>query len=238
MFANTAFEARQAFVITTQEIEKIWKTLESHGLAVVASVDCADGLVRHFESYQELVSYENPKRASITGMEIAGRSSEPHQRTEISFGRRISSPITVSISGEEQVVSTIRRQTSDSLDSIRPWYSRIAMLDISFFWFAMFMILGLFFIFMLPSGGGPAPAVPFLKALKALAIVIVTCAAIWFIISGVNWIRNTVFPMRAFAIGHGLSRHQTLDQVRWVVVVGLVVGVVASILATLMLGAY
>lgn len=237
MQAHTNFEARQAFVLTGQDIERIWKDLTGHGLTVFATVDCADGLVRHFTSYSDLVSYENPRRAQITGLAIAGGSDKPRQTAEISFGRRFSTPITVLISAEEQIVSTIRRSTTDVLDSIRPWYSRIATSDLFFFWFTVLLISFFVIAAMFPSNA-PSSALPFAKALLGTVRVIAVLALIGSTIWGIAWVRKTVFPVRVFAIRDGLNRHQTLEQVRWVVVVGLVVGVVASILATLMLGTY
>lgn len=234
MDAHTKFDIQQAFVATSQDITKMWKTFENSGMAVTATVSCSDGLVRHFQDSELLTQYENPQRASIAALEIAGRSREPYATAEISLGAHYSAPVSVSIRGDETIVASMRTGLTDTLDGMKPWYSRISTIDLFYVWFPIFMVLMLLLQIMAPSNT-PSPAIPFRKALSLLAIAVTVIGLIGAVIWGVAWLRKRFFPVATFAIGQGLARHQHYEQVRWVVIVGFFVGVVASIVATVLL---
>jgi hypothetical protein len=153
---------------------------------------------------------------------------------EISLGARYSAPVSVSLRGEEAVVASMRMAFTDILDGMKPWYSRISTIDLFYVWFPIFMVLMLLFYIMSPSNA-PKPAVPLTKALSILAIMVIVIGLIGAAILGVYWVRKRLFPTATFSIGQGLSRHQYYEQVRWAVIVGFVVSVVASIIAALLL---
>jgi hypothetical protein len=232
--AHTKFDIQQAFVATSQDITKMWKMLEHCGMAVTATVSCSDGLVRHFQDSELLTQYENPQRASIAAFEIAGRSREPYATAEISLGAHYSTSISVSIRGDETLVASMRTGLTDALDGMKPWYSRISTIDLFYVWSPIFMVLMLLLQTMTPSNT-PRAAIPFRKALSISAIAVTVIGLIGAVIWGAAWLRKRFFPVATFAIGQGLARHQHYEQVRWVVIVGFFVGVVASIVATVLL---
>ena len=234
MEAHTKFDIQQAFVATNQDVTRIWKVLEKSGMVVTATIKCSDGLVRYFQNSEMLAQYENPQRASISALEISGRSPEPYSSAEISLGAHYSAPVSVSIRGEETHVSSMRTDLTDTFDGMKPWYSRISTIDLFYFWTAIFMVLMLLLQIMAPSSV-PTPGVPFKKALSILAIAVTVIGLIGVMIWGVSWSRKHFFPIATFAIGQGLTRHSHHEQVRWVVIVGFVVSLVASIVATIML---
>lgn len=233
MEAHTQFDIQQAFVATNKDVKKIWKILEDNGMVVTATIKCTDGLVRHFQDSEMLSQYENPKRASIAALEISGRSHEPYSTAEVSLGARYSAPVFVSIRGEESCVSKIRTDLTDTVDGMKPWYSRISMVDLFYFWTPIFMVLMLLLQIMAPSNT-PTPAVPFKKALSILAATVTLIGLIGGMIWGVSWLRKRFFPIATFAIGQGLARHHYHEQVRWAVMVGFIVSLAASIVATIL----
>lgn len=235
MDAHTKFDIQQGFVATSQDITKMWKTLEDSGMTITTTVNCSDGLVRHFQDSEMLTQYENPQRASITALEISGRCHEPYATAEISLGARYSAPVSVSIRGEEDLVASMRMAVTDTLDGMKPWYSRISTIDLFYVWVPIFMVLIMLFQIMAPSNT-PTPAIPFKKALKILTIAVTMIGLIGAMIWGIAWSRKRFFPVGTFAIGQGLARHQYYEQVRWVVIVGFVVSVAASMIATVLLG--
>mgnify|MGYP006951097362 CR=1 FL=1 len=234
MEAHTKFDIAHAFVATSNDISKLWDIFQNYGLIVTATVSCADGLVRHFDSCESLVQYDNPARAAITSLEISARSRDPYATAEISLGARYSAPISISLRGEENAVSSMRTYVSDAVDGMRAWYSRIARIDFFYIWFPIFMVLFLLAQIMSPSGT-PHPAMPLKKALELVAISTAVIGSIAAVIWAIAWLRKRFFPAATFAIGQGLSRHQHNEQVRWVVIVGFVVGVGASLAATILL---
>jgi hypothetical protein len=234
--AHTRFDVQQAFVATAEDIRKMWKTLGDSEMKIVATVKCSDGLVRKFLDVELLAQYENPKRARISAIEIAGRTREPYATAEIALGAHYSAPVSVSIRGEEVLVSSMRTSLTDTLDGMRPWYSRISTVDLFYVWFPIFMVLGLLVQIMGPSSV-PKPAIPLKKALEILAVAVTVIAMIGATIWTMAWLRKRFFPVATFAIGQGVARHQHNEQVRWVVIVGFLVGVAASVITAILFGA-
>ena len=238
MEAHTKFDIPHAFVATNSDISKLWGIFQNAGLAVTATVSCTDGLVRHFDNCESLVSYDNPMRAAITSLELSAKSRDPYTTAEISLGARYSAPISISLRGEENLVSSMRTNVSDTVDGMRAWYSRVSTIDFFYVWFyvwfPIFMVLSLLAQIMSPSGT-PHPATPLKKALEVLAIVVAAIGGIAAVIWAIARLRKRFFPVATFAIGQGLSRHQHSEQIRWVAIVGFVVSVGASIVATILL---
>ncbi len=234
MEAHTKFDIAHAFVATSSDISKLWDILENAGLTVTATISCTDGLVRHFDNRELLVQYDNPTRAAISSLEISAKSRDPYTTAEISLGARYSAPISISLRGEENTISLMRTYVSDTVDGMRAWYTRLSTIDFFYVWFPIFMVLLMLAQIMSPSGT-PHPAMPLKKALEVLVISAAAIGGIAAVIWAIAWLRKRFFPVATFAIGQGHSRHQHNEQIRWVVIVGFVVGVGASIVATILL---
>jgi hypothetical protein len=235
--AHTKFDIDHAFVATSGDLEKLWSLLAMDGgMEVTAKASCADGLVRHFSTVDGLSHYENAQRAAIASMEISGRVHEPYRTAEISLGARYGSPVSVSIRGEENLVLSLRMAISDIVSGMKPWYSRISTFDLFVVWFSIFVVLFGLLQTMTPSNA-PAPGLPFPKAVGVMIVGIGLMGLIIALVSGVSSLRKRIFPVVTFAIGQGMARHTHLEQFRWVVIVGFVVGILASIVGTLLLAA-
>ena len=234
MEAHTKFDIAHAFVATNSDISKLWGIFQNAGLTVTATVYCTDGLVRHFDNCESLVAYDNPTRAAITSLEISAKSRDPYTTAEISLGARYSAPISISLRGEENVVSSMRTYVSDTIDGMRAWYSRISTFGFFYVWFPIFTVLLLLVQIMSPSDT-VHPARTLKRALEVLAILATVIGIVAAVIWLIAWLRKRFFPVATFAIGQGLSRHKHSEQIRWVVIVGFVVGVGASIVATILL---
>ena len=234
MEAHTKFDIAHAFVAKGNDISKLWGIFQNAGLTVTATVSCTDGLVRHFDNCESLVQYDNPTRAAVTSLEISAKSHDPYTTAEISLGARYSAPISISLRGEENAVSSMRTYVSDTVDGMRAWYSRLSIIDFFYVWFPILMVLLLLAQIMSPSDT-PYPTTPFKKAIEVLVIVMAVIGGVAAVIWAIAWLRKRFFPVATFAIGQGLSRHQHNEQIRWVVIVGFVVGVGASIVATVLL---
>ena len=234
METHAKFDIPHAFVATGDDVSKLWDIFHNAGLAVTATVSCTDGLVRHYDNCESLVQYENPTRSAIASLEISAKSPDPYTTAEISLGARYSAPISISLRGEENLVSSLRTRLGDTADGMRAWYSKISTIDFFYVWFPILAALYFLYQIMSPSSTSQ-PAMQLKKALEILAIVVAAMGSIALVIWSIAWIRNKLFPIATFAIGQGLSRHQYHEQIRWVVIIGFVVGVVASIVATMLL---
>lgn len=242
MEVHTKFDITHAFIATRDDISKLWDIFKNYGFKVTATLSCSDGLVRHFDNCESLVQYDNPARAAITSLEISARSPDPYTTAEVSLGARYSAPISISLRGEENVVLSMRTYVSDAVDGMRAWYFGISRID--FFYFRLTILIAIMLLIILIASfplfqimspaNTPQPATTNNKALELLAICMaiigITAAAIW----AISWLQKRFFPVSTFAIGQGLSRHKHNEQVRWVVIVGFAVGVVASLAATML----
>jgi hypothetical protein len=117
-------------------------------MVVEATVNCSDGLVRLFKDNVMLTQYENPRRASITGLQISGRCHEPYMSAKIELGHKFtfSEEVAVSIWGQEDFVSSMRMTINDILNGTKPWYSSIATISLSLVLYPLFwalVVLGL-----------------------------------------------------------------------------------------------
>lgn len=233
MEVQTQVDIAHAFVATSEDISTLWEILKDDNLTVTATASCADGLVRHFDNCESLVQYNNPTRAAITSLEISARSYRPYTAADISLGARYSAPISISLRGEENLVSSMRTNIFDKIDGMRSWYSNLSTMKIFYVWIFIFMFLFLLTQIMIPSGT-PNPATPLKKAI-GIIIAMAVVGSISAVIFAADGLRKRLFPVATFAVGQGLSRHQHNEQIRWVVIVGFVVALCASIVTTILL---
>lgn len=233
MEAHTIFFTQQAFVVTNQEVTKIWKTFEEIGMEVEAKATCSDGLVRHFKDNSMLTQYENPRRASVTGLEISGRCLKPYMSAEIILNPQyyFSERISVSIWGEENFVSSMRITINDILNGTKPWYSSIATISFNYIWITIFWVA---YALLMTKSDTMKQSISLNVSLITVAFIVTVLALICTMIWGVYWLRKRFFPVATFAIGQGLIRHQHYEQIRWVVIVGFMVSILASIVVTVL----
>jgi hypothetical protein len=233
MEAQSSLEFPHAFVATSQDINKIWDVIESNEMVPEATVSCSDGIVRNFVDRDKLINYNNPKRAKIKSIEITGRRREPYTTIVITLGRKYSYNASVSIRGEESFVESSRILFTDILDGMKPWYSGFARIDLSNVFLSI--ILSIFLILqIMKSESHPSHATPLDKAILILAITMFTMGIIVLSFFTISLFHQKLFPMSTFAIGQGISRHQYLENIRWVVVIGFFISLLASILTTLL----
>ena len=202
-----------------------------------AVATCTDGMVRHFESCEALLCYENPLRAAFVSVEFSAQSSSFHDRAEVSIGQKYSSFVALSLHGEESNISELRRNLADVVDGMKPWYSWAATVSLfNFFFPLLFVCSTLFFLtstFKINFVEN-SPGMPLSRAMLTVVVAVAMTGAVAGFFSAIQFLRTRYFPKISFAIGQGLVRHQTSESIRWVVVVGFVVSVVASIVVSVM----
>jgi hypothetical protein len=198
---------KHAFVVQKSDIERLWKVLQDKRLTVTASIICADNTERDFDNCEELVGYENAKRAAITSLKISGKSS-PSGETQagISFNKEWPSvPISIQLSGEEGVVLPMEKKITDIVDGMRPWYSPVT--EVGLFratWVSCRLFLLMMVATALIMSIKKAAGIPDLGLENILKVILV----MWFIgLVGLICL-SRIFPVETFAIGQGLRRHE------------------------------
>lgn len=236
MEAKSKFDAPHAFILTSSQAKKLWDIFYSYNLIVYATVSCSDGMIRKFDSCENLMMFENSKRSEILSIEFSAKGNEPYMYSEISFGERYHLPISGYIHGEESKVSELRTKILDVIESTKAWYSWLSKFDLFYFWMPLFIISGIIFNLTNVTKSS-SEALPLKAAILGLVILVSIVGIISLLIWGTSFLKKRFFPISAFSIGQGESRVHHLEQIRWVVIVGFIVGVVSSIVTTLAMSA-
>lgn len=226
MQVHATGEYPAAIIIDEDSISRIWKHVEDFSNDASATVSCADGIERKFQSLDDLLHYENSIRAAVGTIEILGIT--PERSISVIIGRKHGARAALSIRGEEQEVTAIRAKVLDSFTGMRAWYSSIAMLDLWIVWFSLFMVFMLVIQLMLPGETPSRPERNFSEAVQALGKLVLFLAPVFALIFAVSRFKARYFPMVSVAMGQGARRHSTDEQVRWSVVIGLLVSLAGS----------
>ncbi|KWE56572.1 hypothetical protein WL76_11605 [Burkholderia ubonensis] len=228
MQVHATGEYSSAIIVDGESIGRLWRHVEDFSAGASATVSCADGIERKFQKLDDLLAYENSTRAAVKTVEIFGSSRTPDRSISVTVGRSYGARAALSVRGEEQEVAAARTRVLDSFAGMRAWYSPVATLDLWIVWFAIFMAFSLIIQLMLPSEAPKHPERTFSEALQLLVKLVLYVAPAFVVIFGVSRLKVRYFPMVSMAIGQGARRHSTDEQVRWTVIVGLLVGLAGS----------
>jgi hypothetical protein len=230
--ARVERELRHAFVLTADQVRKIWKILQEAMGNVRATASCADDVERPFSSVEKLVAYENPRIRQIVRLEFVAWSQDDHQMVYLLFRTSFVS-ITLRVHGREADAICLRDNIADILDGTRPWYSNIAGVDSHAIVAALGLFVGLV-SFLRPAGRTIVLTglyeITLLVAILITAVVILSLILNW----GISRLCRWLTPMATFALGQGEERYHIDEQWRWVVLIGLVISTLGSVIATVL----
>ena len=228
MQAHANRDISGAIVVNEMSIKRIWAYAEEFVETISAEVHCADEITRTFNALQELLDFENNPRSKIKSIDISGRSRELERSIQITLGRSYSTPSSFSIRGEEMDVSSVQEKIHNTIIGMKAWYSKFATVDLFYVWCFISILAFLIIQIMAPSNPPPTSAKSFREALFILPYVSLWIAGIVGILWAVSSIRSRFFPIVCYALGQGLTRYQFDENIRWVVIVGFVIGLISS----------
>ena len=136
------------------------------------------------------------------------------------------------LEGPEPLVSRLEDELLDVIDGMSAWYSPMSRLDFTYVVFFLLVFSFIVLSAMLPERQEARPGLPFGRAVVAATIVLGSLAAVGVLAWLLNHLRGGYFPRAPFALGQGRARQSHDDTVRWVVMIGLVVSVFGSLVAT------
>lgn len=233
---SARFEEKHAFVLSDRDATRLWNVLEGACGPAKAEASCTDGIQRTFTTLDELANYENPRARSIKSLAIRSHDEDYTRRASVVLGARYSSSVEVSIDGPEDVVVSTKNVLGEVFDGIKPWYSPISR--INFFYFVAGVVVFALTVLQLMVGTGSGESRPLEsgRAVFVTAIIVVGFAGVAALIWVLNSLRARFFPVAVFAIGQGQARYELEDKVRWVVIIGVAVPIVASLVVAALLG--
>lgn len=221
----------QAFVAGENELKKLSDLLSDRIGPLEIRADCADEVTRTFKSVKELVAYENSRPKAIRCLRMVAHSEDFKKRASITLSGSQWRGISLDFDARDDVVSRLRADVLESLDGMRPWYSKLHRVDfVSMMLLAYFMLwigLSIYFASHPSSGGTPKETSPSSSALGNLVIVGLVVLIFGTGIT-LNRFRDAIFPRAIFRIGQGEARFQHLERCQWGIVISFVVSFVGG----------
>jgi len=195
--------------------------------------ECSDLISRDFTDIESALEYDNPPSKHIRGVKISA-FRDFNSRFWLKLDSTPSN-VFISIEGDEQTVTTLSDAVDDRLASMKPWYSFLARADFVSFGFTIFVTAYLAFLVAAAIGVfGPSSDMPMRSTLRGSATgYLLGFGAVTLILgisAALNRLRSSIFPLAAFAIGHGAEQYRRLELVRWTVVIGGVLSLAIGLL--------
>lgn len=248
MKAHIRTERKHAFVVRQDDLQKIWRLLEDRIGVVNASAECSDDMVREFDNWEQLASYDNPPTKQI--MELSIKTTSESWKNSVRFSYRPSdspvSSIDFQVEMAEQVGAEIKDKIYDILDGTKPWYSALTRVDFTGLVptiLFMYLLLYIFYyiIFNLYISNPPAGTLEASpkKGLESyififlLPILLVLGFIVYSITQKLNKLWSWLFPIGYFALGQGKHRYEIAEKIRWGVIIAFVVSLAASVVGLL-----
>lgn len=217
-----------AFVLTWDDIQKIYKELSTDLPKISLSATSADGLTRSFEGLDELCNFRNAKKTEITELEFIARDSAFGQRCSMSFSSQRQSNVSFAIDATETTATRLNEFFEDLVDSTRPWYSIVARTNWENLLLGL-MVMAATILLLAALIMGKLKEVAQNSLSGDLKIGGILSGLIpWVLAIILNKIRDKFFPMGTFSIGDGTRRHNQLETIRTTVIVSFVISIAAS----------
>src|SRR5258708_1114894 len=218
---------------------------------IVAQVDfprkfeakTADGNILDCRDAETVIRQTSLNTQPIVELEVITPLDErPNVRIILRKVRDQEHPDTIyySVVGTETEVPYLYGRLDEWIEELRPWYARLASIDIFFglsslffaFSFLIMLLFGCAYLslasrgIILPSASKPV------DVSGAATIVGMVLAALIGMAALLGYARQRLFPVATFAIGHGQRRHQRILQLRRAFTIGL------SVIFTLLCGLF
>lgn len=215
-----------AFVVDAELLNRLAEILGETSDTLEYTVKYSDGTSVRYADMQEITGQPNSNQRSMVSL-IAGTAGEKPKSAFVNLKKDDSPSLEYTVFGTQRDVIYFANQLDDWVAATRQWYSRFlssektmsgggALLFIAAIALPIYGLDRLTHFF--PALGSKGPygwlALPLLALMGFLEYLILR-----------------LFPRGTFAIGHGAKRHQVFVYVRNTVLGGLVLSVIASVLA-------
>lgn len=222
------------FVVQLDGLERFCGEVSSLLPKLEITVDCADKLVRKFESFAEFSAFKNPKRSAIRELIVSAHDETYRSRFSLTLNSERARNCRLSIDAEESTALKLNDTCIDFIDAMRPWYSWIVRAD----WYLVvfggwFLVLtGNVTIFLIKHGNQPIHLTSAGLTVGALAtgfgwgmIPVLTGTVL-------NILRDRTFPRGAFAVGDGVGRYASSEVTRTVLIAASVISIITGLLVS------
>lgn len=224
--------SRRAFVLTEEDLRALGDLLSTLG-GIKYTLECSDGLSRKCTSLEGVLRFDNSPTRSIIRLEVSARAADSSAWVTASLGDEAYSNLRIHMDGPEESIVGLNRELESRLTSMKPWYSALTRGDLFLLGWAFLMVL-VFLVAAIAAFGRielePSPSDP--KRDAGSFVVSSIIVTLWGLLAwALQRARNRLFPIGTFALGAGRARHEFLEKIRWTVIIGFAVSVVASFFA-------
>jgi len=234
MKANYSKEFNRTFIVGEDRISKMYKLLVEKIGETRIKVDCTDDITRTFTTLAELLEFENSSAKEITTLTLESSPEVKFFSPDVRIRFRSKGyfrGISIDIDAhDDETISFLVSTLNDILDGTKPWYHPITTVNIFYSIFAIYLFIFLAFLiyaaFLLPEPIVPTESQtsPDLRKDAKLWLI-----AIGFLLTnlGVGYLFSRFidkfFPFGTFLVGQGISRHDSLEKIRWGVIVAAII---------------
>jgi hypothetical protein len=218
--------ASHAFVLRPDDLVSLARLLSQSMTHVRFEASCNDASTRTFETYEDLVQYDNPGSRAIETLTVVASNPDKHAAYKALFANSVLTNLTFEVEGPSEMKTQLTSFTRDLFQEIRPWYSKIMPNPfIVGFWvgFGAVAILS-----WLKTGDGRRLGDLVDKYPLPGTLLISTIGISAGTVAYRFWKWN--FPMGAFAIGYGERRHNEREPIRLTLIVSFIVSLCAGLL--------
>ena len=228
---------KSAFVLRPDAVRRVWTTLES-AIGLVSATARSATARREFGSLSRLLAFDNAKAKEIRSLQFSARSRDFKRYGDVTFGGRYGlTPISATLSAQEDgEILQAYEELRDTINGTRAWYSLISRVDVATGFFVSVGVI--WFVGYIALGDPPEPrrgvelGQAVLRAAAAVGVIGALGLFGWLL-----WrLHARFFPRAFFALGQGVDRYQVDDNMRWVVIVGLVFSVFGSLVVAFVKG--
>lgn len=221
------------FVLNWASLKKLHSSIAERFPKVIITAKCVDKLDREFASLEELEDFNNPARAAILELKIAGIDFNRDQSFSIVLSNKRHSNVWIFLEAEEEDAIILNNLATDTIESLRPWYAWIARAD--WYWLVFVVWLGTqlaLMVFKLALAGDMVITFSVGSTITAREVLRSYLIAFMPLAFGLllNSVRDRFFPIVFFAIGQGELRHSSAEVIRTVFIAGFVVSIVSSVI--------
>ena len=216
------------FVLNESDVQNIWNIFRDRINTPTIVIKCIDDLKREFTTWKSFTQFNNSKSQEIIDLSIHATSDlndKSDKRASIEFGMNYSRTVYLYIEANEKVTIRLKDDIENILEDIKPWYQKISFFDFTNAYLSMTIPLLIIFLFFYNLDLNNNE--------NKLSIILLSTAivSVLFLTFGhyLNKIKNYFFPKVYFELGAGIERYKTFENIRWTVIVGFVVSLLASL---------
>lgn len=227
----------QPYVLEPGDLERICADLSSYVDTISFELECRDRLKRQFENLEELLTFENPPKKDIKTLRLTARSNKREIWIWLKLDKDARSNILIHIEADEVATTTLSECLDERLAAMKPWYGRIAKMQLYKLYTLLTAFLGLMLgsILVFAVAFGKISFADPSNAIGALALGALIGLTVLILLTFLDRLKLSLFPMGAFTIGQGAKRHKNKELVRTSVVIAFFVSLAASIVAALII---